>query len=393
MSQPQLIEEDSEIADEPVIKQLQSSIDSDLMEKIKDLIQTHSVSKIDAAFNEFRLTDSDKIEPILNPDNQQFTVLPIKYNEIWEHHKVQEAAKWVSGEIDFSDDYSDYKTLEDDVQHFIKMTLAFFASSDGIVNFNLTERFTREFKINEILIAYQFQVAMENVHSETYSLMLDNIIKDTTEKDHLFNAIKTVPAVKIMADYAFKWIESRKSIAHRVVAFAIIEGIFFSGAFASIFWLKKYKGQGRDFMNGLIKSNKLIARDEGLHCKFACLIYNLLENKLSQDDIFDMMKEGVDIAKNFSTESIPVRLIGMNNKMMCDYLEYIGDRLLNMLGYKKLYNTTNSFKFMDTIGLTDVTNFFESRPTEYQDPHILNKSNNSKLVINNTIEDINALDF
>ena len=326
-------------------------------------------------------------EDILDPKIKQFTVFPIKYHSIWQLYKEQLACFWKAEEIDFSNDYADYMTLTDNEKHFVEMILAFFAASDGIVNFNLGERFTREVQNMEILIAYGYQTMMESIHGEVYSLMLDNIIKDPKKKELLFNAIQTVPSVKMMADWAFKWIESSKSFAHRVVAFAVVEGVFFSGAFAAIFWIKKYKNKNRDtskgkpFMDGLIKSNKFISRDEGLHTKFACEVYSLLNTKLPSNEINEIMDDGVKIAKNFMTDAIPVSLIGMNDTKMCDYIEYIADRLLVMLGYKKIYNKQNPFKFMETIGLNDKTNFFETRPHEYQDANVMNKGNKSDIVI------------
>ena len=323
---------------------------------------------------------SEKYEPILDPKNHKFTALPITYQNIWHMYKEQVACFWKAEEIDFSNDYSDFLTLSKDEQYFIEMILAFFAASDGIVNFNLGERFTREIQITEAQFAYQFQMAMENVHSETYSLMLENIVKDQVRKNHLFSAIDTVPAVKMMADWALKWIDSSDSFAHRVAAFVMVEGIFFSGAFAAIFWLKKYKNKERSqsksapFMNGLVTSNKFIARDEGMHLSFGCELYKLLNHKLAREEMNTIMVEAVGISKNFMTEAIPVRLIGMGSESMCDYIEYVGDRILSMLGYKKIFNKTNPFKFMETIGLDDKTNFFELRPHEYQDAHIMNKS-------------------
>lgn len=332
------------------------------------------------------MQNCDEIEPILNPENKRFTAFPIKYQTIWKRYKEQMASFWKAEEIDFSSDYNDFLTLSTDEQHFIEMILAFFAASDGIVNFNLGERFIREIQNTEIIFTYQFQAMMENIHSETYSLMLDNIVKDPTKKEYLFNAIQNVESVKLMADWAFKWIESSASFAHRVVAFAVIEGVFFSGAFAAIFWIKKFKNKssqanGKPFMDGLIKSNKFISRDEGLHTQTACDVYALLNKKLSSNEINEIIREGVDIAKVFYTDALPVKLIGMNSETMCDYIEYIADRLLIMLGHKKIYNKTNPFKFMETIGLNDKTNFFETRPTEYQDAHIMNKGNRTKIII------------
>ncbi len=322
-------------------------------------------------------------EDLLNPDNQRFTVFPIKYQDIWDNYKTQLSLFWKAEEIDFSRDYEDFQTLNKDEQHFVKMILAFFAGSDGIVNFNLRERFLKDVQVIEAQIAYSYQMTIENIHNETYSLMLENIIKDKDEKEKLFNAIKTVPSVKKMADWSFKWIESKDSFAHRLVAFAIVEGIFFSGAFAAIFWLKKYRGMGRHFMNGLIKSNEFIARDEGQHTMFACLLYSHLKNKLKEEEIHSMLKDAVEIAKTFSDDAIQCKLIGMNTELMNQYLEYITDRLSITLGYTAIYKQTNPFEFMESIGLIRKTNFFESRPTEYQSAHSAN---------NKATKDIQLLD-
>lgn len=338
------------------------------------------------------LSGTDLNEPILNPKNQKFTAFPLKYMKIWKLYKQQEASFWKAEEINFSKDYEDFMTLDDNEKYFIEMILAFFAASDGIVNFNLNERFSREVKITEAQFAYQFQMMMENIHSETYSLMLDNIVKDKERKDFLFNAVQNVPSVKLMADWAFKWINSSKSFAHRLVAFAIVEGIFFSGAFASIFWLKKYKNYGRTFMNGLVMSNKFISRDERLHYEFACELYKLLENKLDRCDVVEILKEAIIISQNFMRDALPIRLIGMNNEMMDDHIEYMGDRLLNMLGHSKYYNKKNPFDFLDTIHLPDKTNFHEKRPHEYQDSYIMNDDRNKEL-LNLNIDDIDDLDF
>lgn len=318
---------------------------------------------------------SIEIEPICKEENRRFTLFPIKYHSIFELYKKQLSAFWKAEEIDFSSDYDDYMLLNDDEKHFIEMNLAFFAASDGIVNFNLSSRFLQDVKIIEAQVAYTYQMMIENVHSEVYSLMLDNIVRDPVKKEYLFNSIETVSSVKMMADWAFKWIHSDKSFAHRVIAFAVIEGIFFSGAFASIFWIKKYKASGKRFLDGLIKSNEFIARDEGLHTEFACTIYSLLENKLPFEEVKSIVSEGVGIAKNFINDALPVRLIGMNEENMCDYIEYVADRLLVVLGYKKLYNKTNPFSFMETIGMLQKTNFFETRPTEYQSAYVFNKDN------------------
>lgn len=341
-------------------------------DKIEDLFLTKFLQKYDKNIN--GKSEYDQDEEILNPDRHKFTAFPIEHESQWQIYKTQRACFWIPEEIDFSGDYTDFLTLNENEQHFVEMILAFFAASDGIVNFNLSERFTREVQITEAQMAYHFQMMMEDIHSITYSLMLENIVKDKVKKEYLFNAIKTVPAVKRMADWAFKWIDSSDRFAYRLIAFAIVEGVFFSGAFAAIFWLKYYKNKGSEskgkpFMNGLITSNKFISRDEGLHTDFACDLYSKLKHRLSQDEVNNIMNEGVQIAKEFMIDSIPVKLIGMNNDMMSEYIEYIADRLLVSLGYKKNYNKRNPFKFMEAIGLSDRTNFHETRPTEYQSAH------------------------
>jgi ribonucleotide reductase beta subunit family protein with ferritin-like domain len=326
-------------------------------------------------------------EPILNPANKKFTAFPITYQHIWDKYKIQMACFWKEEEIDFSSDYEDFMTLSPDEQHFIEMILAFFAASDGIVNFNLSERFIKEIQITEIIFTYQYQTMIENIHNTVYSLMLDNIVKDQDKKAKLFDAINTVESIKMMSDWALKWIESSESFAYRVVAFVLVEGLFFQGPFAALFWLKKYKNKNRNttkvkpFMCGLMDSNKFIARDEGQHTLFGCDVYKLLQNKLSQQQINEIVTDALCLSKKFMEDAIPVKLIGMNFEVMAQYLEYIADRLLILLGYKKVYMATNPFKFMETIGLNDKTNFFEKRPTEYQDSHIMNKSSKSKIVI------------
>lgn len=260
------------------------------------------------------------------------------------------------------------------------MILAFFAPSDGIVNFNLRERFLKEIKITEAQVVYAFQMMMEFTHSEVYSLMLENIVRDPVERNNLINAFQTVPSIKLMIDWALKWIDSQDSIAHRIVAFAAVEGIFFSGAFATIFWLKKYRNNGRDIMNGLVKSNQFISRDEGMHCKFACMLYGLIRNRLPKEVVHTIVGEAVEISKLFNTDAIKCQMIGMNVDLMHQYIEYVGDTLLVMLGYDKLYSVTNPFTFMESIGLLNKTNHFESRPTEYQMAH--NSKNLAKGTIN-----------
>lgn len=594
-----------------IVEQLLAKYDTNV---IKDVIT--------ALTNKITKETGEKIEPILDPANQKFTAFPIKYQEIWKKYKIQMACFWKAEEIDFSGDYEDYLTLNENEKHFVEMILAFFAASDGIVNFNLSERFIKEIQTTEIIFTYQYQTMMENVHcvaddtliltdngyfeieellddtvnvwngkeftettvkytgdselycvtlsngmflectpehrwfinddvvftkdlkindrikhyelpimdmvnnddqnvtinspkerkvkwlqdlcnnnrfvkynydsdgtsiiisniseltmintqlmftmlgvnmthdgenlyiskhntsklfemgfspkllkfksdnkisnndkpltiakielldgihktycfsepkehagvfngiltgqSEVYSLMLDNIVKDEVKKDHLFRAIDTVQTIKDMSNWALKWIESDKSFGHRVVAFVLVEGLFFQGPFAALFWLKKYKNKERlttkskPFMCGLMDSNKFIARDEGQHTLFGCDVYNLLENKLSQSEITEIFNDAILLSKNFMLDAVPVQLIGMNYDKMTQYLEYVADRLLVLLGYNKMFNATNPFKFMETIGLNDKTNFFEKRPTEYQDSHIMNKGNKSDIII------------
>ena len=305
-------------------------------------------------------------EPILDESNSRFTMYPIQYQGLWDLYQKQLSSFWKPQEIDFSKDYEDFVELSVDEQHYIKRVLAFFAASDGIVNFNLSKRFLQEIKIMEAITCYTYQMMIEGIHSETYSLMLDNLIKDPTEKDFLFQSIKTVESVKKLGDWAMHWIDSDLSFAHRVVAFAVVEGIFFSGAFASIFWLKRYKSNGRLFLQGLVKSNEFIARDEGMHVQFACEIYKLLETKLSKEAVFTIIDDGVKVANIFMKDALPIRLLGMNSDSMEQYIECVADRLLMDLGYKKMYNTPNPFVFMETIGMLGKSNFFESRPTDYQ---------------------------
>lgn len=365
----------------------QKIVDSELTMTLRELTKKYGKRAIENELEDIDNENKAYIEPILDPINRKFTAFPIKYQSIWEMYKKQMACMWKPEEIDFSNDYDDFQTLNKNEQHLIEMILAFFAASDGIVNFNLGERFIREIQITEAKFAYTFQEMMEDIHSHTYSLMLENLVRDPKRRQFLFNAIETIPSVKLMADWAFKWIESNKSFAHRVIAFAVVEGIFFSGAFAVIFWIKKHKNKTRDnaggkcFMDGLTKSNFFIARDEGMHTDFACEIYALLENKLSQDEVISIVKEGVQIAQHFMTESLPVRLIGMNNEMMEDYIEYVADRLLVTLGYKKVYNKPITLKYMETIGFVNKQNLHEGRGTEYQDPNILNVSEKNKIAI------------
>ena len=312
-------------------------------------------------------------EPILKENPNRFVLFPIQHNDIWEMYKKQEASIWTAEELDLSPDLVDWESkLNDDERFFIKHVLAFFAASDGIVNENLAENFLSEVQYTEAKFFYGFQVMMENIHSETYSLLIDTYIKDTKEKNYLFNAIETFEPVKKKADWAMRWIDNG-SYAERLISFAAVEGIFFSGSFCSIFWLKK-----RGLMPGLTFSNELISRDEGLHCDFACMLYNNhLVNKLPKEQVQKIIADAVEIEKEFVTESLPVRLIGMNSDLMSQYIEFVADRLLTELGNDKIYNTSNPFDFMDMINLQGKTNFFEKRVGEYQKAGVLNNENNT----------------
>lgn len=306
------------------------------------------------------------MEVLLQENKDRFVLLPIKYPEIWKMYKKHEASFWTAEEIDLSPDLKDWERLSNDERHFIKHVLAFFAASDGIVNENLAVNFMKEVQLPEARCFYGFQIMIENIHSETYSLLIDTYIKDPIEKNRLFHAIDSVPCVQKKAQWALKWINDG-SFAERLVAFAAVEGIFFSGSFCSIFWLKK-----RGLMPGLSFSNELISRDEGLHCDFACLLYSMLETKLSQERIHAIIRDAVENEHEFVTDALPVSLIGMNSKLMCQYIEFVADRLLVALGYDKIYNATNPFDFMETISLQGKTNFFEKRVAEYQKAGVMN---------------------
>jgi ribonucleoside-diphosphate reductase beta chain len=302
------------------------------------------------------------IEPILQPNDNRFVIFPIQHNDLWDWYKKQQACFWTAEEIDLHSDLVDWNDkLTDDERYFIKHILAFFAASDGIVNENLAENFVNEVQYSEAKFFYGFQIMMENIHSETYSLLIDTYVKDEVEKDRLFRAIEVFPAIKKKAEWALKWIES-ESFAERLIAFAAVEGIFFSGAFCSIFWLKK-----RGLLPGLTFSNELISRDEGMHCDFAVHLHNKhIVNKVSKERIKEIIVDALNIEREFITESLPVSLIGMNAKLMTEYLEFVTDRLLLEFGCEKEYNATNPFDFMEMISLEGKTNFFEKRVSEYQ---------------------------
>ncbi len=306
-------------------------------------------------------------EPILEENKNRFVLFPIQHDDIWHFYKKAEASFWTAEEIDLSPDLIDWENkLNDDERHFIKHVLAFFAASDGIVNENLAQNFLSEVQYTEAKFFYGFQVAIENIHSETYSLLIDTYIKDSQEKKHLFNAIETLDCVRKKAEWALRWIE-KGSFAERLVAFAAVEGIFFSGSFCSIFWLKK-----RGLMPGLSFSNELISRDEGLHCDFACLLYNKhLIQKLPKERVQEIIMDAVAIEKEFVTDALPVKLIGMNSDLMTQYIEFVADRLLIELGNEKVYNAAMPFDFMEMISIQGKTNFFEKRVGEYQKAGVL----------------------
>lgn len=304
-------------------------------------------------------------EILLKENKDRFVILPIKYPAIWDMYKKHEASFWTAEEIDLSGDMKDWNSMNDGERHFISHVLAFFAASDGIVNENLAVNFMSEVQLPEARCFYGFQIMMENIHSETYALLIDTYIKDPVEKNRLFHAIDTVDAVKKKAEWALRWIENG-SFAERLVAFAAVEGIFFSGSFCSIFWLKK-----RGLMPGLTFSNELISRDEGMHCEFACLLYGMLSQKLTQEEVFRIIGDAVTIEKEFITEALPVDLIGMNAKLMSQYIEFVADRWLSELGYPKMFNSSNPFDFMEMISLQGKTNFFEKRVGDYQKSGVL----------------------
>ena len=309
-------------------------------------------------------------EPILRENKDRFVLFPIEHHDIWQWYKKEEASFWTAEEIDLHQDITDWNTkLNDDERHFIKHVLAFFAASDGIVNENLAENFVNEVQYTEAKFFYGFQIMMENIHSETYSLLIDTYIKDPEDRDRLFHAIENFDAIKKKADWAIRWIES-DSFAERLIAFAAVEGIFFSGSFCSIFWLKK-----RGIMPGLTFSNELISRDEGLHCDFAVHLHNNhLVNKVPKNRIKQIITEALDIEREFITEALPVSLIGMNSKLMTQYLEFVADRLLVELNCEKVYGSENPFDFMDMISLQGKTNFFEKRVAEYQKAGVMSQS-------------------
>jgi ribonucleotide reductase beta subunit family protein with ferritin-like domain len=314
--------------------------------------------------SEIKKNQENKNEPLLhNEGNDRFTLFPIRseYEPIWKMYKKAEASFWTAEEIDFQKDKNDWEKMNDNERYFIKNILAFFAGSDGIVLENIVERFCSDIKLPEARCFYGFQVAIENIHSEVYSILIDTYIEDKKEKNDLFKGIDTIPCVNKKAMWALRWIGDDSTFAKRLVAFAVVEGVFFSGSFCAIFWLK----QRNLMVSGLGTSNELISRDEGMHTDFAVLLYSYLVNKLSQEEVYEIFEEAVSIEKEFITESLPCKLIGMNHELMCEYIEFVADRLLTQLGYEKKYNSSNPFDFMENLSLEGKTNFFEKNVSEY----------------------------
>ncbi|KAF8812327.1 hypothetical protein BYT27DRAFT_7159597 [Phlegmacium glaucopus] len=329
--------------------------------------QTKELDSHDSNFDEFRSLYVGEVdlpeceEPLLKDSRRRFVLFPIQYQEIWRFYKRAQASFWTAEEIDLSHDHWDWMRLTHGERHFIAHVLAFFAASDGIVNENLIERFSNDVQVAEARCFYGFQIMIENVHSETYSLLIDTYIRDPDERHHLFDAIETIPCIKRKAEWALRWVsDTRSTFAERLVAFAAVEGIFFSGSFAAIFWIKK-----RGLMPGLTFSNELICRDEGMHTDFACLLFFHLRRRPHPQTVLRIISEAVEIEKEFLTEALPVNLIGMNCQLMCQYIEFVADRLLMSLGNDKYYDATNPFDFMDMISLQGKTNFFEKRVSDY----------------------------
>jgi len=314
---------------------------------------------------------SDNLEPLLT-ETQRYTLHPIQYPEIWDMFNKQRTCFWIPSEVDLSKDKSDWENkMSENERFFVKHILAFFAGSDGIVGVNILDNFSKDVKILEAQFTYSFQGTMEAIHSEMYSLMIETYIDDAVEKNLLFNAIEKIPCIAHKAQWALKWTENTKtkSFAKRLLAFAIVEGLFFSGAFCSIYWIKQ-----KGILPGLTKSNEFIARDERLHTEFACLLYSMIKNRLSEKEVHDMIDEAVQIETEFITKSLPVKLIGMNSDLMTQYIKYVADWLLTSLKYQKKYNVKNPFSFMNTIGMESRSNFFDERASTYQKAHVYNAS-------------------
>jgi len=328
------------------------------------IVKQGQCSRVSAEYKEY-----EKSDPLLAENPNRFVMFPIQYPQIWEMYKKHEASFWTAEEIDLSADNKDWENLSGNEQHFVKHILAFFAASDGIVVENLAELFAVEIQIPEARAFYGFQIAMENIHSETYSLLIEQYIKDPAEKQNLFEAIHTMPAVKDKAEWALQWMNHDTSFAERIVAFTAVEGVLFSGSFCAIYWLKK-----RGLMPGLTFSNELISRDEGLHAEFGCILYGMLQHKLPDDIVHEIIRGAVDTEKKFICEALSCDLIGMNSELMTRYIEFVADRLLTALDHPKLYNATNPFDWMELISLQGKTNFFEKRVGEYQKAGVMSSA-------------------
>jgi len=317
----------------------------------------------------------DNQEILLQEDNKRLTIFPIQYEHIWDMYKKAVSSFWTVEEIDLSKDLDDFNRLNENERKFIKNILAFFSSSDTIVNINLGERFLNEVQLLEAKFFYAFQMTIENIHSETYSLLIDTYFKDPQEKHESFNAIQYIPCIQKKAEWCFKWInDQQSSFAQRLIAFAIVEGVFFSGAFCSIFWLKE-----RGMMPGLAFSNELLSRDEGMHVEFAILLYSMIKNRLTEETVHQIVREAVEVEKNFIIESIPCSLLGMNSELMSVYIEFVADRLLAQLNYNKIWNVANPFPFMERISIETKSNFFESRVSQYSKANVGNKQQHSEI--------------
>mmetsp|Transcript_57153 Transcript_57153/g.95031 ORF Transcript_57153/g.95031 Transcript_57153/m.95031 type:complete len:344 (+) Transcript_57153:55-1086(+) len=327
------------------------------------------VSRISAEYRELEAKD-----PLLLENPRRWVMFPIEHADIWEMYKKHEASFWTAEEIDLSQDNKDWDRLSESEQHFVKHVLAFFAASDGIVLENLASSFSTEVQVPEARAFYGFQIAMENIHSETYSLLIEQYIRDPEEKDKVFNAIETMPAVTEKAQWAIQWMNRENSFAERVVAFAAVEGILFSGSFCAIYWLKK-----RGLMPGLTFSNELISRDEGLHAEFACLLYRKLQNPLPEDVIHAIIQGAVDVERKFICDALSCDLIGMNSELMTRYIEFVADRLLTALGHSKLFGSSNPFDWMELISLQGKTNFFEKRVGEYQKAGVMTSTSQDEI--------------
>ena len=318
---------------------------------------------------------SNSNEEYLLKQSDRLTIFPIQHNDMWEMYKKSVSAFWTPEELDLSKDIDDFNKLNDKERRFIKHILAFFSSSDTIVNINLGERFLNDVQILEAKFFYAFQMAIENIHSETYSLLIDTYFKDPKEKLEALNAINYMPCIKKKADWCFKWIEDENApFSQRLLAFALVEGVFFSGAFCSIFWLKE-----RGLMQGLSFSNELISRDEAMHVEFAILLYSKIENRLPQSTVHKIVKEAVEVEKVFINDSIPCSMLGMNADLMCLYIEFVADRLLSQLNYDKIWNSANPFPFMERISIESKSNFFESRVSQYSKANVGSNQNHSEL--------------